>query len=263
MAAPTFWPDTSRNEHMSRDISDILREWRFEPGRNVRKIVGEDGREKLQVRLPMGIEQYELHGRPDGRQPRGNESLLDYYTKRRDAFREKHGTDAGFSLDDVACQRLRDEGILYYFRYLVCFQIGEYELVARDTERNLDLIDFTKRYAASEEDVTALEQYRPYIIRMNASARAMQTADSERIDEALRTVRAAIQEILALPEIDTPTFAFERKRSLGILRGMENEINEKKPLSERGLIERRLREAVASENYERAAKLRDVLRRMG
>ena len=39
--------------------------------RIARKIVGEDGKEKLQVRLDLGLLQMELNGRPDGERPHG------------------------------------------------------------------------------------------------------------------------------------------------------------------------------------------------
>ena len=41
-----------------------------------------DGREVMQVRLPLGIEQYELSGRPDGHRPHDAESAFDYHLER-------------------------------------------------------------------------------------------------------------------------------------------------------------------------------------
>ena len=57
---------------MSLDISDILEDWPFKPGEvNVRRIMGNDGREKLQMRIDLGILQMEISGRPDGKTPEG------------------------------------------------------------------------------------------------------------------------------------------------------------------------------------------------
>ncbi len=64
---------------MSKDIGTLLNEWEYDPFNHVRKIVGEDGREKIQVRVELGILQMEVDGRPDGKRPYGMESLLDYY----------------------------------------------------------------------------------------------------------------------------------------------------------------------------------------
>jgi len=60
---------------MSFDLSELLSDWPYEPGQlQVRKITGSDGREKLQLRLDMGVLQMEMKGRPDGQEPHGFES---------------------------------------------------------------------------------------------------------------------------------------------------------------------------------------------
>ena len=64
----------------SKDIVPLLKGWDYEPGTiNVRKINGLDGRQKLQMRLDLGLLQMELTGRPDGAKPHGFDSLLEYY----------------------------------------------------------------------------------------------------------------------------------------------------------------------------------------
>src|SRR5437773_1196014 len=64
----------------SKDILPMLKGWDYEPGTiNVRKINGLDGRQKIQMRLDLGLLQMELNGRPDGATPHGYDSLLDYH----------------------------------------------------------------------------------------------------------------------------------------------------------------------------------------
>jgi hypothetical protein len=82
-------------------------------------------------------------------------------------------------------ERLHEEGLLYYFRYLLFFRIGEYELCARDTERNLRLADFVLARGQGTEMTTAIEQYRPYIMRMQAVSVAVRLAKDGRLHEAL------------------------------------------------------------------------------
>ena len=124
-----------------RDISDMLEEWPYDPASCVRKIETADGREVVQVRTPLGIEQYELEGRPDGLRPYGEESVLDYAEAQVLLHTERAGETEGFVIDDRVAVELQQEGLLYYYRYLVCFQIGEYEVVIRDARRNLRLFD--------------------------------------------------------------------------------------------------------------------------
>ncbi len=65
---------------MSQDITSILADWDFDPDElQVRLIAGDDGKEKIQMRVDLGVLQMELSGRPDGRKPHGFESLLDFY----------------------------------------------------------------------------------------------------------------------------------------------------------------------------------------
>ena len=65
-----------------QDISRVLREWTFDATKvNVRRILGEDGKEKIQLRLDLGVLQMEVDGRPDGKRPFGQESLLDYHLR--------------------------------------------------------------------------------------------------------------------------------------------------------------------------------------
>ncbi len=244
---------------MSRiDISHILQEWPYDPEKNVRRFISPDGSEKLQVRLPLGIEQYELDGRPDGLRPEGRESYLELFQGRLEGQdRETRCLSPG------DCALLYEEGVLYYFRYLLCFQIGDYDRVIRDTRRNLCLIDLLDARAVRDEDRVRLEQYRPYILRMLASARVLQRAGGDDFESAKKILSAAIGEIDRLEEVPTPTFEFEKKRSLAILRGMVEEMRRRHVVpSEKEQLRRRLRAAVETEDYERAAKLRDRLKAM-
>jgi len=52
---------------MSLDLNTLLKDWPHESGAiKVRKVPGLDGREKLQLRIDLGLLQMELEGRPDG-----------------------------------------------------------------------------------------------------------------------------------------------------------------------------------------------------
>ena len=71
---------TERSFSLSQDIAGILDGWEFEPDAiQVRIITGDDGAEKIQMRIDLGLIQMELDGRPDGERPEGFESLLDSY----------------------------------------------------------------------------------------------------------------------------------------------------------------------------------------
>jgi hypothetical protein len=48
------------------DIRELLEGWPYDPDNDVRILSGKDGREVLQVRAPLVLEQLEMQGRPEG-----------------------------------------------------------------------------------------------------------------------------------------------------------------------------------------------------
>jgi len=242
------------------DIAPIMRRWPYDPDSNIRFIEGNDGKKKLQVRLPLGIEQYEVDGRPDGLRPQGKESYLEVYLGKLDLYKKANATDLGFSLSREDAALLIEEGILYYYRYVLLFQIGDLRRCIRDTARNLRLADLLKNYAEDEADKESVEQYRPYIIRMNCAAKALLSASQGAFDKALSEIASGVREIEELPEMENPNFRYERKRSLAVLREMEKNLRNRKPPSRREVLQKRLERAVREENYELAAKIRDQIK---
>ena len=73
---------------MNFDLTKLLDEWAYEPGKIiVRLINGDDNTQKIQIRLDLGILQMNIDNRPDGQQPHGYNSLLEYYEAKLDAAR--------------------------------------------------------------------------------------------------------------------------------------------------------------------------------
>jgi hypothetical protein len=241
---------------MDCDLSSVLDQWPYDESSSIRRIAGTDGRDKLQVRLPLGIEQYEIDGRPDGLKPEGSESYLEHY----EAVARSKGPQWRLSSRDF--NRLHEEGLLYYFRYLLFFRIGEYDLCARDTRRNLRLADFVASRAKGEEMAQAVEQYRPYIMRMHAVSLAVKKAKAGDVPAALAMLDDAMEEIEALPSVETQIFRLEKARSLVALRDLKNQLNRQEPFTRVDQLKEELAEAVSDEDYERAADLRDEIRRL-
>jgi len=134
---------------MSLDLNTILKDWPHENGNvKVRKITGLDGREKLQLRVDLGVLQMEVTGRPDGERPHNCESLLEYHQRR--AVRAA-GKGEDYELTPEECAELQQEGIQYYHRYLSLFQVNDFAGVVRDTQRNLDLFTFVTEHTDREE----------------------------------------------------------------------------------------------------------------
>ena len=70
---------------MDADLSEILGDWPYDPGKvNVRLIRSAEGEPLIQIRLDLGILQLRYDGRPDGRSVNGYPSLLEYFEARLD-----------------------------------------------------------------------------------------------------------------------------------------------------------------------------------
>jgi hypothetical protein len=244
---------------MSSDITDLLREWEFDSDNQIRIVQADDGRQVLQVRQPMGIEQYELDGRPDGKKPFGRDSALEEFQARLENYRASHGSDDGFALSHEDFATLQGEGVLFYFRYLVLFQIGDFVRTSRDTDHNLSLFSLVEKYGDNDDDRRELLQYKPYVLRMNAIARAMISLHKEMKSAAEDILTSAISAIEGMGDIDTPAFQLERVRSLNYLKATLKQIHEKKD-SPIEALKSELQNAIEEEDYERAASLRDRMR---
>lgn len=246
---------------MDLDIGRILKDWPYQPGEvNVRTIVGNDGKEKIQLRLDLGILQMETSGRPDGERPHGRESLLEYYHDLLDQHIERFDSDEGFQLDEEACELLRSEAVMYYHRYLACFVLGDYPSVQRDTRRNLQLFDFCAEYAADETDQIILEQYRPYVLMMYTRARSRIALKNNRPRQALAVVKRGIRDIRDFYEHFEQEEQVESSNELAVLYAMAGEIEPLIPADPRERLHKELRKAIDEERYEDAARIRDRLR---
>ncbi|HID10002.1 MAG TPA: hypothetical protein EYP17_01695 [Candidatus Latescibacteria bacterium] len=246
---------------MSKDISPILEGWEFQPDRiSVRRIKGLDGKPKIQLRLDMGLLQMEVEGRPDGQQPYGHESLLEYHLSLLEEHRRKSGTDKDFVLSHEDCVALMREAVQYYYRYLSLFHLQEFEGVVRDTERNLRVFDLVKQYAEEERDKWAFEQYRPYVLMMRARAKGALKLAEEDFDGALEEVEEAIEQIRTFFRECGREDMIEESQELKVLEEWREELKAKRPKGAREWLEEQLRLAVEQEEYERAARLRDQLR---
>ena len=255
--------DKQEFKSASKDITSVLRGWSYEPGViNVRKIHGQDGAPKVQMRLDLGLLQMEMTGRPDGARPHGCESLLEYFEKQLTDHRRRNGTEMGFQLNDSQCASLREEAVQYYYRYLSLFVLEEFPGVVRDTARNLRVLDLCSKYADEEQDRLVLEQYRPYIIMMNSRAQASILQSEGKLSAALKAVEEGLDDIREFFSKFGQEEAYSHSNEVRVLRQFARRIRKKLPVNPMEKLQRKLEKAVKSERYEEAAKLRDKILRM-
>jgi hypothetical protein len=256
---------------VSKDISGILEGWDYDPDSfSVRIVAGSDGREKLQLRLDLGLLQMELDGRPDGARPGGSDSWLEYYERKQQAhLRAAPHLDRPFVLNEQALGRLLREGVQYYHRYLSFWHLGRYELCARDTARNLRLFAFVRQHAADDRAKLQFDQYRPYVTMMHTRAVATPLVELRDYDTALGVIDAGIKGVRQFladyaqqHRADQCAELVQLEQWREQVEGQRNSSERRRPPTQLESLRRRLDEAVADERFEEAARLRDEIRRL-
>ena len=249
---------------MSFDISALLDQWDYQPGQVVvRKLRGKDGHEKIQLRVDLGLLQMNATGRPDGKRPYGRESLLEYYQDLLEKHRREHGNDdKEFHLTPEDCARLQQEAIQYHHRYICLFQLEEFDAVIQDAERNLRVFDFAQKYSGSDDLAWSLQQFRPQLLMMRVRARGAVALKANRYEEVVRLVEEGLEQIRQFYRDHERNDMLEQSGEIQSLEAWLQEIHSKRPLTAREKLESALNEAVKNEDYEKAAQVRDALRRM-
>jgi hypothetical protein len=229
-----------------QDIADILNLWPYEQGKlNARIVEAADSRPLIQIRIELGIIQMEMSGRPDGVLQEGFASLL--------SLLEDRGVPAG--LDPDMCRRLREEGVQRSHRSAALFALGKWESVIHDCDQNLVLFDLCRDHAQEQMDGEALEQFRAAVIAMRARAGAEWAVEEGHPAKAVEAVNRGLEQLK-----ESLGAGWESSNEVQLLRGMKEVLIPQLPPSERADLKERLLAAIAAENYELAAILRDELR---
>jgi hypothetical protein len=249
---------------MSFDISGILDNWDYEPGKVVvRKFKAKDGTEKLQLRVDLGLLQMNAHGRPDGKRPFGKESLLEHYQSQLEKFKEENaGDEKGFQLKPEDISKLQQEAIQYHHRYICLFQLEEFDAVIRDADRNIKVFDFAQKYATSDDFAWALQQFRPQLLMMRVRAKGATALKANDFDGVTQIIENGLEEIRQFYRDQERNDLLDQSGEIISLESWLEEIRAKRPMSPREKLELALNEAVQNEDYEKAAQVRDALKNL-
>lgn len=239
-----------------RDIDHVLRKWPYQPGTlGARLIRAEDGREVLQMRIEMGLLQMETSGRPDGQTPGGAETYLDFLMEQ--SFVEGES----FVLSEKQCFEVDREFLQFYQRRIGYLALREFERAVEDADHTLTLMDFVARHSPDPQWTLSHEQYRPFVLFHRAQAAAMaalQRCGPEAAIEQINRGLRRLGEVFGAMEAEQQ---FDRHELVSQLAQLQEALRAKFDVG-RTLAEQ-LADAVAAEQYERAAQLRDEIARRG
>lgn len=236
----------------SRHIDMILDDWPYDPDSvSVRLVEGKDGRELIQMRIEMGLLQLETTGRPDGEKPQGADSYYDYL---RDRYKSE-ADDSEFSIDECAeCDR---EFVQYYHRRICWLAMREFRKAVRDADHTLRLMDLCRDRSPDEEWTVSHEQYRPFVLFHRIQAEALAELDHNGPQEAVAAVNNGLARMRVVFEDHGAEHAFDESELVERLNDFRETLREK--FSVGRTLNEQLAEAIADEEYEKAAKLRDAI----
>jgi len=240
----------SESEH----IDGILHEWPYDPETlSVRIVPGADGRDVLQMRIDMGILQLETDGRPDGTRPEGYETYYDYLVQAA----LPAGND--FVMTGGQCDEVDREFVQFYHRRICWLRLQNYKRAVEDADHTLALMDFCQRHSPDEQWTLSHEQYRPFVLFHRTQAAALSVLESAGPEAAVHELNSGLEALQRVFEQYEAGDQFADddlvNRLLELRETLRREYRVGKTLQEQ------LDEAVAAEQYELAARLRDELAR--
>lgn len=242
----------SDRQHIDR----ILNDWPYDPDAvSVRLVDGDDGRELIQMRIEMGLLQLETTGRPDGEKPEGASSYYDYLKER---YRNEDD-ESEFTVEECAeCDR---EFVQYYHRRICWLAMREFSKAVHDADHTLRLMDLCRDYSPDEEWTISHEQYRPFVMFHRIQAAALAELDQHGPEEAVAAVNAGLDKMREIFEEHGADDAFEENELVERLNEFRETLREKFSVGK--TLDEQLEEAIETEEYERAAKLRDLIQAKG
>ena len=242
----------ARKRKKRDNIDDILTDWPYDPrGISVRLTQGEDGRDVIQMRVDLGILQLETKGRPDGQRPQGSETFYDAML----AIALRDGDE--FTLDEDQCGDADREFVQYYHRRICWLALREFERAVEDADHTLALMDFCRTHSPDEQWTISHEQYRPFVLFHRTQAAAMARLETQGGEGAIQEINDGLEKMKVLFEKYEAEDHFEDDELVQRLIETRESLREQHDIGK--TLQEQLAEAVATEQYELAAQIRDEL----
>lgn len=237
-------------------LDKILENWSFSPGQIlVRQIQGTDGRDILQMRIDMGVLQMEVKDRPDGEKPEGFDTYFDYLVSLSFENGDK------FELNPDQCHEIDREFYQFYHRRISWLTLKKYAEAVKDAEHTLALMDFSSAYAPDPEWALLHEQYRPFVLFHKIQASSLIQLEETDPAAATEVIDQGLKDLATIFEKYDASDHFEEDAFVKKLQEMRESIVEHYELGPS--LAEQLAEAIALEQYELAAELRDRMDHRG
>jgi hypothetical protein len=121
-------------------------------------------------------------------------------------------------------------------------------------------MDFCWEHSDDQEWLLSHEQYRPYVLMHRVQAEALAALEAERPEGAIRAIDSGLEELRAFFEEHELADEFDQDDIVQRLRDFRDTLRER--FDPQYHLAKQLEEAIAAEEYERAAIIRDQLARL-
>jgi tetratricopeptide (TPR) repeat protein len=251
----------------SKDLNLFLSDWPEDDGTMRARKLTAGGQEFIQLRVELGLLQMHLDARPDGERPGGFDSALDMLRDR---------------VERTGCEKITEEQRSLLLRELLQFYRRRVSLMAlakaaqarddadeadscyrraiRDGDHNLAILDLL-REDLGEFEFDEPEHDRPFTLMHLAICHAERSLLVHDPDEAIEHLKAGVAAIrICVQEVEESE---EQEEALDVepfvheLRRFERHIRRR--YGRRRTLLEQLHDAVAAEDFEKAARLRDAL----
>ncbi|MCH2123950.1 MAG: UvrB/UvrC motif-containing protein [Pirellulaceae bacterium] len=234
-------------------IDEMLREWPYDPeSLNVRVASGHDGREVIQMRVDLGVLQLEFEGRPDGTRPGGYESLYDHLVAQA-----LHDDD--FELNEVDFDEIDREFVQFYHRRICWLRLQNYQKAVDDADHTIALMDFCQEYSTHDQWILSHEQYRPFVLFHRTQASALVQLEDVGPEAAIEAIEVGLEKTRSFFESHEADEHFGDDELVQRLVELRDSLRVEYKLGDS--LQEQLESAIAAEEYERAAELRDEIAR--
>lgn len=242
---------------MNQDIDTALQGWDYKPGMvQARMVEADDGRKVIQMRVDLGILQLETVGRPDGAQPHGEASYFEYL---QEQARIADRAGQAFVLSEEQCQEADREFVQFYHRRICWLALRNYGRAVADADHTLDFMDFVRDHSPGEDYTQAHEQYRGFVVFHRTQAAAALAVEQNNPEAGIDEIRAGLEKLRAFFAEFGVEDQMEEDGMVQRLREMDQSLRDTHKIE--ATLQEQLEQAVANEEYEAAARLRDALRR--
>jgi tetratricopeptide (TPR) repeat protein len=253
---------------MRRDLDDVIQGWPYDPDPGevlAREVRARDGRTVLQVRIELGVLQLEVGGRPDGLRPHGFTTYLDYLRHcAASRGQAPGGKSPPWAMTAKQCGEADREFVQFNHRRVAWLALRRYDKAIQDADHTLALMDFIQRHGNEEEFIASHEQLRGPVLFHRTQAATILALERRRYEDAIDALREGVDRLNAHQHSwwdqrdagESPNPAL-----IDHLRNFEQEIRSNYRVEK--TLREQLDEAVAREDYEQAARLRDRIKAQG